>query len=362
MAPKQLASSTLGSPSNTYFFTLAKAGQHFATIGSDDSLRFFDLPTVEITNEVKGAHSGLACLTAGADATTFVSAGRDGRVRVWDPRTAIKSPNLELIEPKSAGISAVACAGNFIAAGTESTKEGLGDVSVLIYDMRSPAQPIRSYAESHTDTITQLAWHPTQSNLLLSGSTDGLVSIFDANIPEEEDALMQVLNPRSAVHCAGFLTDDQVYTLSTDEQFSVYGLDKTGTTEEEPLPAHQFGDLREKLDCMYVINVAQQSFLPNPVVAFGHNVNQTLSLVPLQDPNWSIGSRVDLPGAHGEEVVRDILFVDAATTLTCGEDGHVRYWSLSPSDTAQQDESLAAPGLKKAKRNAKKGIERFAPY
>ncbi|OQN96792.1 hypothetical protein B0A48_17352 [Cryoendolithus antarcticus] len=361
MAAKQLASSTLGSPSDTYFFTLAQAGQHFATIGSDDSLRLFDLPTVQPINEVKGAHTGLACLTASADGTTFVTAGRDGRVRIWDPRTATKSPNLELAEPKSAGISAVACAGNYVAAGTESTKEGLGDVSVLVYDTRSSAQPIRSYAESHTDTITQLAWHPTQSNLLLSGSTDGLVSIFDANVEEEEDALMQVLNPRSAVHCAGFLTDDQVYTLSTDEQFSVYGLDKTGTAEEEPLPAHQFGDLRDKLDCMYVVNLAQESSLPGPVLAFGHNVNQTLSLVPLQAPNWEMGIRVDLPGAHGEEVVRDVLLIDPSTALTCGEDGHVRSWALSPSGDGQND-SVVAPGSKKAKRNAKKGVDRSAPY
>ncbi|KAK6438252.1 hypothetical protein LTR95_005545 [Oleoguttula sp. CCFEE 5521] len=361
MAAKQLASSTLGSPSDTYFFTLAKTGQHFATIGSDDSLRLFDLPTVQLTNEVKGAHGGLACLTTSAEGTTFVTAGRDGRVRIWDPRTAVRLPTLELLEPKSAGISAVACAGNFIAAGTESTKEGLGDVSVLVYDTRSPALPMRSYAESHTDTITQLAWHPTQSNLLLSGSTDGLVSIFDANVQEEEDALMQVLNPRSAVHRAGFLTDDQVYTLSTDEQFSVYGLDKTGTAEEEPLPAHQFGDLRDKLDCMYVVNLAQELFLPGPVLAFGHNVNHTLSLVPLHPPEWGLGSRVDLPGAHGEEVVRGLLFVDPSTALTCGEDGHVRSWALSPSGDGQGD-VLAAPGSKKAKRNAKKGAERFAPY
>ena len=71
------------------------------------------------------------------------------------------------------------CFQDYIAAGTESTKEGLGEVSVLLYDTRNPAVPLRQYNESHTDTITQLEFHPDQPNLLLSGSTDGLVSIFD---------------------------------------------------------------------------------------------------------------------------------------------------------------------------------------
>lgn len=34
---------------------------------------------------------------------------------------------------RGAGISALACRDTFIAAGTESTKEGLGDVSVLLW-------------------------------------------------------------------------------------------------------------------------------------------------------------------------------------------------------------------------------------
>jgi len=362
MAAKQLASSNLSTPSDTYLYTLARAGSIFATIGSDDALRLFTSPDLKVSRTINGANTGLSCLTAGSSSETFLTSGRDARIRVWDPRSSSTTANLELAEPKGAGFSALKCAGNFVAAGTESTKEGLGDVSVLVYDLRAPSAPLRTYAESHTDTITSLTWHPTQSNLLMSGSTDGLVSIFDAEVAEEEDALMQVLNPRSAVHCSGFLTDDQVYTLSTDEQFSVYGLEKTGTAEEEPLPMHQFGDLREKLECMYVVDLIHEPFLPAPVMAYGHNVNQTLSLTSLDPLNWTFGSKIDLPGAHGEEVVRDVLFVDPQSVLTCGEDGCVKLWGFGEQQGAVADAEAVVGKEKKAKRKAKKEKERFAPY
>lgn len=366
MAAKLVNTSNLSTPSDTYLYSLAQAGSTHATIGSDDSLRFFNVPDLKVVQSIAPAHQGIACLVSGSDDRTFLTAGRDARIRVWDPRNTASTTKLELTEPKGAGFSAIACAGNFVAAGTESTKEGLGDVSVLVYDLRNPKSPIRSYVESHTDTITALAWHPKQRNLLLSGSTDGLVSIFDAEVAEEEDALMQVLNPRSAVHCAGFLPDDQVYSLSTDEQFSIYGLDKSGTAEEEALPMKEFGDVREQLSCSYVVDIVQQPFLRSPVMAYGNNEKQTLELMTLQpQPEWSFGSRMQLPGAHGEEVVRGVQFVDESSVLTCGEDGQVKLWSLGESGTTANEEAEmdvdAGAGSKKAKRKGKKS-ERFAPY
>ena len=366
MAAKLVNSSNLSTPPDTYLYTVACAGSTYATIGSDDSLRFFNIPDLKLIRSIAPAHQGIACLISSSDGQTFLTAGRDARIRLWDPRNTSNSPKLELAEPKGAGFSAIACSGNFVAAGTESTKEGLSDVSVLVYDLRNPKAPVRSYIESHTDTITALVWHPTQRNLLLSGSTDGLVSVFDAEVAEEEDALMQVLNPRSAVHCAGFLPDDQVYSLSTDEQFSIYGLDKTGTSEEVALPMKEFGDVREQLSCSYVVDIVQQPFPPGPVMAYGNNEKQTLELMTMQpQPEWSFGSRVQLPGAHGEEVVRGVMFVDEIHALTCGEDGQVKLWAVGGNGAAAGDEAEmdvdAGAGSKKAKRKGKKS-ERFAPY
>jgi WD repeat-containing protein 89 len=317
---KPLDASSLGSPPDTYLYALASARNYcLATIGSDDSLRLFD-PALKPVASARVSESGVACLEP-FSTNSFATAGRDGIIRLWDTRA---KQTAQLQELQGRAISALACHQHVIAAGTESNKEGLGDVSVLLYDTRNPAVPLRNYAESHTDSITQLAFHPQQPNILLSGSTDGLVSLFDADHADEEDAIQQVLNPRSAVHCAGFLTPDQAYVLTTDEQFLVYPLaePKEGV---EPQPAIDFGDVRQKLDCMYVVSLLRQAD-GAPVIAYGHNERQTLSVVQLNGPDpWSFGQTVNLPGAHGEEVVRDLLLTENRV-YSCGEDGQVRVW------------------------------------
>lgn len=313
------AASALGTPADTYLFSLARAGNNLATIGSDDALRLFD-HALRVISVAQPRGSGLSCLKAFGD-RGLATAGRDGTVRIWDSRSKQVA---QLSEPQGRAISAIACHEHVIAAGNESASEGLGNVSVLLFDTRNPSVPLRDYVESHTDSITQLTFHPSQPNVLLSGSTDGLVSLFDVNQAEEEDALHQVLNPRSAIHCAGFLTPDQAYVLTTDEQFLIYPLQEP-TEGSEPAPAVDFGDVRPRLDCMYVIDLARQPD-GQPVVAYGHNEKRTLSLVQLQGPEiWDFGQVMGLPGAHDEEVVRDVLMAEAMA-FTCGEDGQVRVW------------------------------------
>ena len=99
-----------------------------------------------------------------------------------------------------------------------------------------------------------MSFHPTQRQTLLSAATDGLVSIFDTKVEDEDDALIQVLNHYSAVHCAGFVNPDEVYAVSSDEQLSIYTLSKPTDAEDATLPVTAFGDVRETLSCNYVVD------------------------------------------------------------------------------------------------------------
>lgn len=408
-----VATSALGATPDTYLYRLAhlaggsdgggSSNNTSAVIGSDDVLRLFDRESLKSIHNVSSCHTGVTCLEALSNVSGpsgLVTAGRDGYIRFWDERG--RSAGSQLHEPRGAAISALACNnGNnsnnnpyIIAAGTESTKEGLGDVAVLLFDTRNPSAPLRQYSDSHSDTITQLSFQPNDPNVLLSGSTDGLISIFDVSHEDEEDALQRVLNPRSAVHCSGFLPNthtnghsgatssyyDTVYVLSTDEQLSVYGIDKAGATaDDQALPLFQAGDVRDRLGCMYVIDLVQTTTSPisgsssTPVMlAYGHNERRTLSLAPVTPETFEIGTPIDLPGAHGEEVVRDlsVLAVGSAdatyAAYSCGEDGTVKVWSLSDergSGTAGAAGAAASmKGSRKQSRKEKKAAERFTPY
>jgi hypothetical protein len=104
-------------------------------------------------------------------------------------------------------------------------------------------------------TVSQLQFHPSQAQILLSGSTDGLVNIYNTTISDEEDALHQTINHSHSIHHASFLSDVDIYALSHDEKLSMYEL-VTNPEEgvEEPSPVH-YGDMREQLGGEYAANI-----------------------------------------------------------------------------------------------------------
>ncbi|GAB7341980.1 hypothetical protein MBLNU457_g0278t1 [Dothideomycetes sp. NU457] len=367
---KQLTSSTLSLPPDTYIYTLARLQNFCAAISSDDTLTYFDPSNLSISSQIKNANNSITSLCASHDGAGVATAGRDGLVKVWDPRR--KGVVGEYRNPKDTGLSALAMSENLIAAGTESTKEGVGDVSVLIWDARNPTTPLRTYTDSHNDTITSLAFHPTRPSTLLSSATDGLISLFNTTHADEDDAIIQVLNHYSAVQHAGFATADEVYAVSSDEQLSVYGLREEDEPEgdEGVLPATVLGDVRPVLGVAYVVGVVRGGGAGDEVWVCAGDANlSALSLTPLrpagsvEERKWELDSTetISLKGAHGEEVVRDILLLTQDhRILTCGEDGHVRLWSTPESPDAMDIESGKSKKSKRKEKASEKA--RYKPY
>ena len=74
---------------------------------------------------------------------------------------------------------------------------------VVFWDVRTGGCA-GSYSESHTDDITQTKFHPSRDHLLATGSTDGLVCIYDLNAASEDDALFSTMNTESSVNRLGW--------------------------------------------------------------------------------------------------------------------------------------------------------------
>ncbi|RAR16102.1 WD40 repeat-like protein [Stemphylium lycopersici] len=244
-------------------------------------------------------------------------------------------------------ISALVCdtEKNFIAAGIENPEDGPNSSPVYIWDQRNPSVPLRSYIESHTDTVTNLALHPSHPTLLLSSSTDGLLNIFDSAQADEDDALYQVINHGSAIAHAGFMyPSTDIYAIGTDETVSFYALQSQKEEDEEPAP--------------------------KPCVVAGKHSESDLNLIPITkgsngplDYTFDLGNSISLPGAHGEEIVRD-LFTDIQThtTYTCGEDGQVRAWKSAGEASMEVDEAAGSSKKKRKEKKDKKEKERYKPY
>lgn len=119
-------------------------------------------------------------------------------------------------------------------------------------DLRTPQTPKTQYNEVHSDDVTELTFHPTQPDLLLSGSTDGLVNVCDTTIVDEDEVVIQTFN-HGSVHRAGFLNDStEVYALSHDEKFALYDMSET---TEKGSAILDVGDIRKVVNCQYVANV-----------------------------------------------------------------------------------------------------------
>ncbi|EXJ59933.1 hypothetical protein A1O7_04081 [Cladophialophora yegresii CBS 114405] len=204
------------------------------------------------------------------------------------------------------------------------------------------------------DEITALNFHPSRDNLLLSGADDGVVCIFDTEVQEEQDSLLQAVN-HGPIHKAGFLGSTDLYALSSDQNLALHPLtvdDVDVEADETPAP-EQLGDLRPAVPCEYVIDILQSG--QDHVVACGSHSYSRVDLVKLdRGTGLRLDRRIVLEGAHGEEIVRSVYVDDEnGTIFTAGEDGRVA--AFRPGDSA--------PPVTPAKAKAKKASDaRYKPY
>lgn len=125
----------------------------------------------------------------------------------------------------------------------------------------------------NNDEITVAEFHPSKSNILLTGGDDGLVSVFDTNIVEEEDSLLQAIN-HGPIHKAGFLGNDRIFALSSDQNFAVHPVSTPGD-EEDPSPT-LLGDLRPVIPCQYVVDVLKSG--QDYIIAAATNIEYVKSV------------------------------------------------------------------------------------
>ncbi|KAI8922417.1 WD40-repeat-containing domain protein [Powellomyces hirtus] len=215
-----------------------------------DSKTLNGLKTLNVTSPTDRYDDVLSQATFDQSNPSLLFAGTtNGTVRVWDLRTG----NSELIFNcgKPVLSLAVNSANTALAAGTELVGE---DSEISIWDVRNNSAPAARFLECHSDDVTQLRFHPTDRNAMISGSTDGLICLYNLETLEEEDALYQVIKEDS-IGKIGFFGPqyEYIYSLSHMETFSLYKFlegDKVFT----------FGDVRGEaqqtkvdylIDCVY---------------------------------------------------------------------------------------------------------------
>ncbi|KAK5992476.1 putative WD repeat-containing protein [Cladobotryum mycophilum] len=302
-----------------YVLEAHRTAAGLATIASDQGLSLFD-PARIGTGPLAGSvteHGNVTALRVFDAGNSLVcTAGENGSVGVWDWRIGGgggggAGARVAQFQASQASILSMACSPGTqtIAVGTELENH---TASICLWDVRSTPSPKAQYDEVHSDDITSLSFHPSQPTLLLSGSTDGLVSAHDTTIADEDDLTVQTFNHNASIHDAAFVSQTEVFALSHDEAFALYDMEQAGGDA-----AQNFGDMR---GCWGVME---------PSSAREHKTFELVYLAKSPQNSWilDLDNRVSLPGAHGGEIVRSFCFFDDENVVfTTGEDGSIKAW------------------------------------
>nr|CAD7438258.1 unnamed protein product [Timema bartmani] len=170
---------------------------------SNYSCAVYDVPhltKLDTTSEHKGPVSGIKFSPARDN--LFYSCSLDGLIKLWDLRSGLKN-SVQVFKddtddtghPKPLRSFDIACNDRFVSAGTELVD---GDAFLLFWDARS-SNLLGGYWESHREEITQVRFHPSKCDTIATGSTDGLINIFDLSQGCEDDALLYSLNTEASV-------------------------------------------------------------------------------------------------------------------------------------------------------------------
>ena len=134
---------------------------------------------------------------------------------------------------------------------------------------------------------------------------------------------MQTIN-HGSVHHATFLSDTAFAAVSHDEVFGIYDL------RDETSKGRVLGDVRPRLNCQYVVDVA--NIAGQNVIVSASTADQNVTLTPFSTSNDHVLERENsilLPGGHGDDVVRSITCSpDHSVLYTAGEDAVIKAWRL----------------------------------
>ncbi|KAG7509753.1 WD repeat-containing protein 89 [Solea senegalensis] len=314
---------------------------------SNFTLHLHNKDTLKLVAEYRGHTKPLCGVTFPRSSPDLLySASADGTVRGWDVRRpGSQAAQMFKSDPAHSYCSFdLSCSDTLLCAGTEQVN---GEDSFLVFwDARKPdgGGLLGVYSESHSDDITQVRFHPRDKDRLASGSTDGLVNVFDLSRGAEEESLLATCNSDSSAGSVCWSGPDytQLLCLSHDEGLHLWDLSQLDT--EEPLTVFSTEDARGLTPLPggggvdYVVGGTWLEDAQKLLVVAGMNSGK-LHLMECDDKGLRL--LTSLEGGHAS-TVRCFLWDAAGEALvTGGEDAQLLLWKPGGVElTAGKRESM----------------------
>uniref|UniRef100_UPI0037E902FD WD repeat-containing protein 89 n=1 Tax=Semicossyphus pulcher TaxID=241346 RepID=UPI0037E902FD len=313
---------------------------------SNFTIHLHNKDTLSLLGEYRGHSKPLCGVVFSHNSPDFLYSGSaDGTVRGWDVRCPGTGAVQMFKSDPSHSFSSfdLSCSDTLLCAGTEQVNDE--DSFLVFWDVRKPGSGLLGvYSESHSDDITQVRFHPREKDRLASGSTDGLVNVFDLSRGAEEDALLATCNSDSSAGsvCWSGANYTQLLCLSHDEGLHLWDLGQLDT--EEPLTIFSTSDARslallsEGGGVDYLVGGMWLEESQKLLVVGGMNSGD-LHLMECNDGGLHLLR--SLKGGHAS-TVRCFLWDAAGEALvTGGEDAQLLLWKPGGEElTAEKRESM----------------------
>lgn len=298
---------------------------------SNFTIHLHNKDTLSLVGEYRGHSRPLCGVVFSHTSPDFLYSGSaDGTVRGWD----VRRPGTDAVQVFKSNPSHryssfdLSCSDTLLCGGTEQVNDE--DSFLVFWDVRKPGGRLLGvYSESHSDDVTQVTFHPQDKDRLASGSTDGLVNVFDLSRGAEEEALLSTCNSDSS---AGFVcwsgaNYTQLLCLSHDEGLHLWDLSQLDM--DEPLTIFSTSDARSLTltpdggGVDYLVGGRWLEEAQKLLVVGGKNSGE-LHLMECDDGGLRLLR--SLEGGHAS-TVRCFLWDAAEEALvTAGEDAQLLLW------------------------------------
>ncbi|XP_050300064.1 WD repeat-containing protein 89 [Anthonomus grandis grandis] len=256
------------------------------------------------------------------------TASSDGSIKVWDLREAKESvftfsdttrAENGLLKPLNS--FDVSPCDRLLAGGTELVE---GDAYILFWDVRKH-NLLGAYWESHTDEISQVKFHPESSDKLMSGSTDGLINIYNLEESSEDDALEETLNTECVVEELQWFEEGGTWKVSCIT--SINDLQLWATDGAEPYKSYlrkQIGEkIKTKSEYIYLARV--HPVRGSLMLLCGSNANEGSAFRSLKVMGGNIEKAFQFK-ENRQRIRASCLNENTSLFLTGGEKGQLDVW------------------------------------
>ncbi len=211
----------------------AHDGRWFVTGGEDGALHVWDVETKEEIAVLRGHHDRVDAVAVSPDDALVGSASGDGTIRFWRP---FDSHLVRTLYESEGEVASVAFGyGGELAA-------GLGTGEILVFDRRSGELVVA--LRGHGASVTRLVFSPLEE-LLLSGSDDGFIRVWNIATSEEE-AVFRGAN-------FDVSPDGRRLVYSAKESIVLWDLVDRGTLVTRDWQAARDARLAFHPDCSYIL-------------------------------------------------------------------------------------------------------------